>query len=65
LAKRIAPIGEILLFDYGVAVFWGFTSDEERLLLDQLSVFEEERLEVDDVETEQFFYQYLLGMLTM
>lgn len=25
LAKRIAPIGEILFFDYGVVVMWGFT----------------------------------------
>jgi uncharacterized Rmd1/YagE family protein len=44
LAKRIAPIGEILFFDYGVVVMWGFTEDEERRILDELKAFEEEPL---------------------
>ncbi len=28
LAKRIAPIGELLYFDYGVIVMWGFTAGD-------------------------------------
>jgi uncharacterized Rmd1/YagE family protein len=58
LAKRIAPIGEILYFDYGVIVMWGFTADEEKLILEDLQDFEEERLEDDSIETEQFYFHY-------
>lgn len=32
LAKRIAPIGEILYFDYGVVVMWGFTAGNCQIL---------------------------------
>lgn len=42
LAKRIAPIGELLYFDYGVVVMWGFTSEEEQLILDDLKEFQED-----------------------
>ncbi|KAI8927394.1 hypothetical protein BC831DRAFT_434903 [Entophlyctis helioformis] len=58
LAKRIAPTGEILYFDYGVVVMWGLTQLEEHWILDDLEKFEEERLEPDDIETEQFHFHY-------
>lgn len=42
LAKRIAPIGELLYFDYGVIVMWGFSAEEEKLILDDLLPFQED-----------------------
>eukprot|EP00842_Homolaphlyctis_polyrhiza_P003042 jgi/Hompol1/3739/HPOL_003334-RA len=44
LAKRIAPVGEILYFDYGVVVMWGLTVQEEHMILNDLEKFEEEHL---------------------
>jgi uncharacterized Rmd1/YagE family protein len=58
LAKRIAPFGEVLYFDYGVIVMWGFNADEEKLILQDLLEFEEERLNEESVETEQFYFHY-------
>lgn len=58
LAKRIAPIGEILIFDYGVVVMWGFTSDEEQYILHDIRKFEEDTLTEDEMETEQFYFHY-------
>ncbi|KAI8909081.1 hypothetical protein EDD86DRAFT_191224 [Gorgonomyces haynaldii] len=58
LAKRIAPIGEILYFDYGVVVMWGYTEQEEQRLLDELGFYEDEPLESKDMETEQFYFHY-------
>ena len=40
LAKKIAPIGEIMYFEYGVIVLWGFTADEEEEILKDLVPFE-------------------------
>ena len=42
LAKRIAPLGEVLYFDYGVVVMWGFTENEEKQILKDLQPFQEE-----------------------
>nr|KAJ3420811.1 hypothetical protein HK105_005220 [Polyrhizophydium stewartii] len=58
LAKRIAPVGEIMYFDYGVVVMWGLTEAEEHVILDDLEKFEEEHLASDSVETEQFYFHY-------
>ncbi|KAJ3251530.1 hypothetical protein HK103_002276, partial [Boothiomyces macroporosus] len=58
LAKRIAPIGEVLIFDYGVVVLWGFTEEEEIRILEDISQFQEDVIEKDSVETEQFYFHY-------
>jgi uncharacterized Rmd1/YagE family protein len=58
LAKRIAPIGEILVYDYGVVVFWGFTPDEEQVILRDIEKFEEDTLTEEELETEQFYFHY-------
>lgn len=58
LAKRIAPIGEILVFDYGVIVMWGFTAEEEQLILEDLMKYEQEKLDNAEVEIEQFYFHY-------
>lgn len=49
---------EMFLFDYGVIVFWGMTLEEELDILRLLEPFEEEKLESEDVETEEFRYYY-------
>ncbi|KAG0760275.1 hypothetical protein G6F24_008441 [Rhizopus arrhizus] len=49
---------EMFLFDYGVVVFWGMTLEEELKILKELEPFEEEKLEMNDVETEEFRYYY-------
>ena len=58
LAKRIAPAGECLFFDYGVVVLWGLTEAEEKKMLEYLHAFEEETLDPDDIETEEFHFHY-------
>ncbi|KAJ3289689.1 hypothetical protein HK104_007291 [Borealophlyctis nickersoniae] len=58
LAKRIAPVGECLFFDYGVVVMWGLTEVEEQGILKELTLFEEEKLAQDDVEVENFHFHY-------
>jgi uncharacterized Rmd1/YagE family protein len=58
LAKRIAPAGECLFFDYGVVVLWGLTEAEEKKMLEYLHAFEEETLDSDDIETEEFHFHY-------
>ncbi|KAH6574526.1 hypothetical protein BASA60_005433 [Batrachochytrium salamandrivorans] len=58
LAKRIAPIGEVLYFDYGVVVMWGLTEAEEHVILDDLERFEEDHLTASSIETEQFYFHY-------
>ncbi|ORX58891.1 DUF155-domain-containing protein [Hesseltinella vesiculosa] len=49
---------EMFLFDYGVVVFWGMTLLDEQLVLKELEPFEDEKLDADDVETEEFNYYY-------
>ncbi|KAF7721938.1 hypothetical protein EC973_003926 [Apophysomyces ossiformis] len=56
--KPTQPLPEMFLFDYGVIVFWGFTLHEEQRILKEIEPFEEEKLESDDVETEEFNYYY-------
>ncbi|GAA5815240.1 hypothetical protein MFLAVUS_008746 [Mucor flavus] len=57
-ASSVQVLPEIFLFDYGVCVFWGMTIREEQRILKLLEPFEEEKLESDDVETEEFHYYY-------
>ncbi|KAF9189922.1 hypothetical protein BGZ51_009134 [Haplosporangium sp. Z 767] len=49
---------EVFYFDYGVVVIWGMSEQEESRLLQELSRFEEEKLDDEDVETEEFSYHY-------
>jgi uncharacterized Rmd1/YagE family protein len=56
--SKITILPEMFLFDYGVIVFWGMTLEEELDILKLLEPFEEEKLETDDVETEEFRYYY-------
>ncbi|KAG2214117.1 hypothetical protein INT46_001851 [Mucor plumbeus] len=56
LTTSVSP--EMFLFDYGVIVFWGMALEEELAILKQLEPFEEEKLDTDDVETEEFHYYY-------
>jgi uncharacterized Rmd1/YagE family protein len=51
-------LGEVFFYDYGVAVFWGFTEEEERIVLRDLKRFEEDALSPDDIETEEFVFHY-------
>lgn len=58
LAKRIAPYAEVLFFEYGVVVMWGFNPEEESRMLDYLRLFEEESLIEEDIQTEEFHFHY-------
>ncbi|KAG0338989.1 hypothetical protein BG004_006981 [Podila humilis] len=49
---------EVFYFDYGVVVIWGMSEQEETRLLQELSRFEEEKLDDEDVETEEFSFHY-------
>ncbi|KAI1321162.1 hypothetical protein EDD11_007728 [Mortierella claussenii] len=49
---------ELFFFDYGVSVIWGMSEQEESRLLQEISRFEEEKLDDEDVETEEFSYHY-------
>ncbi|KAF9925521.1 hypothetical protein FBU30_004685 [Linnemannia zychae] len=55
-SKELTP--EVFLFDYGVIVIWGMSELEEARLLQELTRFEEEKLDEEDVETEEFSYHY-------
>ncbi|KAI9244495.1 hypothetical protein BDA99DRAFT_529116 [Phascolomyces articulosus] len=49
---------EMFLFDYGVVVFWGMTLAEEQRILKDLEPYEEAKLDLSDVEVEEFHYYY-------
>ncbi|KAF9116531.1 hypothetical protein BGX27_001825 [Mortierella sp. AM989] len=51
-------IPELFFFDYGVTVIWGMSEQDESRLLQEISRFEEEKLDDEDVETEEFSYHY-------
>lgn len=50
--------GELFFFDYGVVVMWGLTEPQEKYILSLLTPYEQDKLESDEVETEEFHYQY-------
>jgi uncharacterized Rmd1/YagE family protein len=58
LAKRIAPVGDLFFFDYGVVVMWGFSEQEEKLILKFLANYEDEKLEDENVEMELLHFHY-------
>ncbi|KAI9468381.1 hypothetical protein BX667DRAFT_512626 [Coemansia mojavensis] len=48
---------EVFLFDYGVVVIWGMTEQHEKEFLRELEPFEVEKVDEDDIETEELeFY---------
>ncbi|CAG8510290.1 5318_t:CDS:10 [Ambispora gerdemannii] len=51
-------IPEVCIFEYGVVVIWGMTEQEEQQLLRELMPFEENRLAINDIVTEEFHYHY-------
>jgi uncharacterized Rmd1/YagE family protein len=57
-APRIAPVGEIVYFDYGVVVMWGYTEAQEKAILLELKQFEIEPFDQESIETEQFCFNY-------
>ncbi|KAI8816473.1 uncharacterized protein EV422DRAFT_284997 [Fimicolochytrium jonesii] len=50
--------GEVFIFDYGVAVFWNLSEQEENKLLEIIQKFTVGGLPKDDCENEDFHYQY-------
>ncbi|KAJ1858876.1 sporulation protein rmd1 [Coemansia sp. RSA 1822] len=56
--ESYVPIkSEVFLFDYGVVVVWGMTEQHEREFLRELESFEVEKVDEDDIETEELeFY---------
>ncbi|KAF9121002.1 hypothetical protein BGW39_010920 [Mortierella sp. 14UC] len=56
----IAPFmgGEVFFYDYGVTVFWNFTVEQEAWILDDIAQFESKRLIPDDVQIEEFHFEY-------
>ena len=51
-------LGELFFFEYGVVVIWGLSLAQEQLVLSLLKPFELEKLHLDQVETEEFHWQY-------
>ncbi len=49
---------EVFLFNYGTVVMWGMTVNEEERFLDDIAMFETEKLGKDDVQTENFNFYY-------
>lgn len=49
---------EVFLFDYGTVVIWGMTMQQEHRFLKEIAKFEVEKLEKDDVQTEDFNFYY-------
>ncbi|KAI8918932.1 hypothetical protein BC831DRAFT_406223 [Entophlyctis helioformis] len=52
---------EVFLFDYGVVVLWNFAAAEERQFLSLISKYTAGSLVSDDVEVEDFHFQYDLA----
>ncbi|KAJ3399893.1 hypothetical protein HDV05_001458, partial [Chytridiales sp. JEL 0842] len=55
---RKTTVPELFFFDYGVVVMWGFTEEEELQILEDIEPFEEESIDLSDVEAEKFHYLY-------
>ncbi|KAI1469205.1 DUF155-domain-containing protein [Daldinia caldariorum] len=49
---------EVFLFDYGVVVIWGMSLAHEQRFLKEISKFEIDKLDPDNVETECFNFYY-------
>ncbi|KAF8955400.1 hypothetical protein BGZ46_002654 [Entomortierella lignicola] len=59
-SPAVAPFmgGEIFFFDYGVVVFWNMTVEQENWILSDISQFEIKRLMEEDVQAEEFHFEY-------
>jgi uncharacterized Rmd1/YagE family protein len=53
--------GEVFVFDYGVLVLWNFTEHEEVAFLTHIKNFTQGRVPADDMEREDFHFQYDIG----
>lgn len=51
-------VPEVFLFEYGVVVIWGMTEKEEQRFLKEITKFEQEKLDKDDIQTEEFNFYY-------
>ncbi|KAI0244798.1 sporulation protein rmd1 [Massospora cicadina] len=51
-------MGELFIFDYGVVVFWGLTQKQEQEVLRILKPFGEDKVDEDDIETDEFHFHY-------
>jgi uncharacterized Rmd1/YagE family protein len=49
---------ELFLFSYGTLVIWGMTLQQELRFLKEMAKFEVEKLDKDDVQTEDFNFYY-------
>jgi uncharacterized Rmd1/YagE family protein len=49
---------ELFLFSYGTLVIWGMTVQQELRFLKEMAKFEVEKLDKDDVQTEDFNFYY-------
>jgi len=49
---------EVFLFSYGTVVIWGMTTQQELRFLKEIAKFEVEKLDKDDVQTEDFNFYY-------
>jgi len=58
--RSLTNLGEVFYFDYGVAVIWNFTEEQERLLLNDIarSGVAVSPMNKDDIEVETFHFQY-------
>ncbi|KAF2862335.1 DUF155-domain-containing protein [Piedraia hortae CBS 480.64] len=54
----VVHIPEVFLFEYGVVVIWGMSVREEKRFLKELSKFESEKLDDDNIQTEEFNFYY-------
>lgn len=48
--------GDVFFFAYGAAVFWGIPKEQEQAFLDEVEIFEEQRLR--EIETDEFTYNF-------
>lgn len=49
---------EVFLFEYGTVVIWGMDLQQEQRFLNDISKFENEKLSVENVQTENFNFYY-------
>jgi uncharacterized Rmd1/YagE family protein len=50
------PVGEILIFDYGVVVIWGLEEADEKRILYDIKSYEVEKLSLEEIEIENFLF---------
>ncbi|KAI9138477.1 hypothetical protein BKA69DRAFT_1031423 [Paraphysoderma sedebokerense] len=50
--------GEVFFFEYGVTVFWNFTSLQEAEILRSIKPFEQQPISESETQIENFWFQY-------